>query len=143
MMFDGHYEFKRGSYGIADIPTIFQEKIDRTLAHCTPVWLDDIIVVTRGNKQDHERKSFDVLSKLEKAGYRASKKKSKLFMNRMKWQGRKIKPENTKLKSFLGAILKRKIQSVNWNYWRQYGDKRNSDFFCTQRKSTFVPIIKI
>ena len=27
----GYYRFKRGFYGLADVPTIFQEKIDRTL----------------------------------------------------------------------------------------------------------------
>ena len=120
----GYYRFKKGFYGLADIPTIFQEKIDRTLEYCTPAWLDDIIVVTRGNKQDHEKKLFDVLNKLEKTGYRASKKKSEFFMNRIKWLGHEIdengikpneekieaiqklkSPENTKeLKSFLGSI---------------------------------------
>ena len=29
--FSGYYRFKKGFYGLADIPTIFQEKIDRTL----------------------------------------------------------------------------------------------------------------
>ena len=72
--FSGYYRFKKGYYGLADIPTIFQEKIDRTLEYCTPGWLHDVIVVIRGNKQDHEKKLFDVLNKLEKAGYRASKK---------------------------------------------------------------------
>ena len=52
--FIGYYRFKRGFYGLADIPTIFQEKIVQTQEYCTPAWLDDIIVVTRGNKQDHE-----------------------------------------------------------------------------------------
>ena len=65
--FSGHYRFKKGFYGLADILTVFQEKIDRTLEYSTPAWLDDIIVVTRGNKQEHEKKLFDVLSKLEKA----------------------------------------------------------------------------
>ena len=122
--FSGYYRFKKGFYGLADIPTIFQEKIDRTLGYCTPAWLDDIIVVTRGNKQDHEKKLFEILNKLEEAGYRASKKKSEFFMNRTKWLGHEIDengikpneekveailklkpPENTKeLKSFLGAI---------------------------------------
>ena len=120
----GYYRFKKGFYGLADIPTIFQEKIDRTLEYCTPAWLNDIIVVTQGNKQDHEKKLFDVLNKLEKTGYRADKKKSEFFMNRIKWLGHEIDengikpneekivaiqklkpPENTKeLKSFLGAI---------------------------------------
>ena len=65
--FSGYYRFKKGLYGLADIPTIFPEKIDRTLEYCTPACLDDIIVVTRGSKQDHEKKFFDVLDKLEKA----------------------------------------------------------------------------
>ena len=111
-------------YGLADIRTIIQEKIDRTLGYCTPAWLDDLIIVTRGSKEDHERKLFDVLSKLEKAGYRISKKQSEFFMNQTKWLGHEIDengiklneekveailklnpPENTKeLKSFFGAI---------------------------------------
>ena len=121
--FSGYYRFKKGFYGLADIPTIVQEKIDRTLEYCTPAWLDDIIIVTRGSKQDHEKKLFDVLNKLEKAGYRASERKSQFFMNQAKWLGHEIDengikpngekveiilrlkpPENTKeLKSFLGA----------------------------------------
>ena len=72
--FSGYYTFKKGFYGLADFPTIFQERIDRTLEYSPPAWLDDKIVVTRGNKQEHEKKIFDVLSKIEKAGYRASKK---------------------------------------------------------------------
>ena len=41
----------------------YQEKTDRTLGYCTPAWLDDIFVLTRGNKQDYEKKLFDVLKK--------------------------------------------------------------------------------
>ena len=122
--FSGYYRFKKGFYGLANIPTIFQEKIDRTLEYCTLAWLDDMFVVTQGSRQDLEKKLFDVLTKLEKAGYRASKKESEFFMNRIKWLGHQIdesgikpneekveailklkSPENTKeLKSFLGAI---------------------------------------
>ena len=122
--FSGYYRFKRGFYGLADITTIFQEKIDRTLEYCTPAWLDDIIVVTRGDREDHEKKLFDVLKKLEDAGYRASERKLEFFKNKMKWLGHEIDengikpnkekvkailelkhPENPKqLKSFLGAI---------------------------------------
>ena len=66
----------------SDIPTIFQEKIDRTLGQQTPVWLDDIIIVTRGTKEEHTRKLHSVLSKLENEGYRASKKKIKILLKR-------------------------------------------------------------
>ena len=122
--FSGYYRFKKGFYGLADIPTIFQEKIDRTLEYCTPAWLDDIIVVTRGDRKEHEKKLFDVLKKLEDAGYRASERKSEFFLKSTKWLGHEIDetgikpnkekvkailelkhPENQKqLKSFLGAI---------------------------------------
>ena len=77
--FSGYYRFKKGFYGLADIPTIFQEKIDRTLEYSTPAWLDDIIVVTRGDRKKHENKLFDVLKKLEDAGYRASEKNLNSF----------------------------------------------------------------
>ena len=33
---NGYYRFRKGFYGPADIPTIFLEKIDRTLGHETP-----------------------------------------------------------------------------------------------------------
>ena len=81
-------------------------------------------MVTRGSKQDHEKKLFDIKNELEKAGYRASKRKYEFFMNRTKWLGNEIdengikpneekieailklnSPKNTKEpKSFLGAI---------------------------------------
>ena len=86
--------------------------------------VDDIIVVTRGDRTEHEKKLFDVLRKLQDAGYRASEKKLEFFLNKTKWLGHEIDeagikpntekvkaildlkpPENQKqLKSFLGAI---------------------------------------
>ena len=34
--FTGYYRFLKGFYGLADIPTFFQEKIDQTLENITP-----------------------------------------------------------------------------------------------------------
>ena len=70
---NGYFRFLKGFYGPADIPTIFQENIDRTLGHQTPVRQDDIIVVTRRTKEEHTRKLYSVLTKLENEGYKASK----------------------------------------------------------------------
>ena len=66
--FSGYYRFKKGFYRLVGIPTIFQEKIDRNLEYSTPAWLDDKIVVNRGDRKEHGRKLFDVLKKLEDAG---------------------------------------------------------------------------
>ena len=81
----GCYRYLKGLYGPAEIPTTFQEKIDRTLGHQTPVWLDDIIIVTCGTKEEHTRKLYLVFSKLENEEYRASKKKSKFYQKETIW----------------------------------------------------------
>ena len=69
-------------YGPVDIPTIFQEEIDRTLGHQTPVWLDDISVVARATKEQHTQKLESLLTNLENEGYRARKTKSKFYQKR-------------------------------------------------------------
>ena len=48
------------------------------------------MVVTRGSREDHEKKLFDVLKGLKDAGYRASEKKSDFFLNKTKWLGHEI-----------------------------------------------------
>ena len=42
--FTGHCRFKKGFYRLSDIPTVFQEHIDKVLEFKTPVWLNDIFV---------------------------------------------------------------------------------------------------
>ena len=75
------------------------------MEYCTPAWLDDIIVVTRGDRKDHEKKLFDVLRNLENTGYIASEKKFEFFQNKMNWLGHEIdedgiKPNKEKLKPY-------------------------------------------
>ena len=77
--FTGHYRFKKGLYGLSDIPTVFQEHMDKVLEFKTPVWLDDIICVTNETIEEHEQELREVLSKLQEAGYRASDRKTELF----------------------------------------------------------------
>ena len=121
--FTGYYRFLKGFYGLADIPTIFQEKIDQTLENKHPAWLDDILVVTKRTKEQHKRELIDVLTKLENAGYRLSENKTELLKSEIEWVGHKIdqngirplqvklkaihelkEPNNEKeLKSFLGV----------------------------------------
>ena len=52
--FTRYYRFLKGFYGLADIPTIFQERIHTTLEDKHPALLDDIIVVTKRNIEKHE-----------------------------------------------------------------------------------------
>ena len=96
---NGCYQFLKGFYGPADIPTIFQEKIDRTLGHQVPVWLDDVIVVTRGTKEQHTQKLEWVLTKLENEGYKASKR-SRNFIKKKRygWDKPSHKTESDRIK---------------------------------------------
>ena len=99
--FSVYYQIKKGFYGLADIRTVFQEKIDQTL-DCTTAWLDDIIVVTRGDRQEHEKTLFDVLNDATLA----SKQKSEFFMKLTKWLGHEIdeneiKPNDAKVEAIL------------------------------------------
>ena len=77
--FTGHYRFKKRFYGLSDIPTVFQEHIDKVLEFKTPFWLDDIVCVTNGTIEEHEQELREVLSKLQEADYRASGRKTELF----------------------------------------------------------------
>ena len=55
--FTGYYSFLKRFYGLADIPTIFQERIDKTLEFKHLAWLDDILTVTKGSKEKTKRRS--------------------------------------------------------------------------------------
>ena len=65
-VFTGYYRSLKGFSGLADIPTIFQERIDTTLEHKHPAWLDNIKIVTKGNLEKHEAEVRETMTKLEK-----------------------------------------------------------------------------
>ena len=88
--FTGYYHFLKGFYDLADIPTIFQEKIDQTLENKHPAWLDDMIIVTKGSKEQHKKELIEVLTRLENAGYRLSENKSEFFKSEIEWIGHKV-----------------------------------------------------
>ena len=80
--------------------------MDGTLGYSTLSWLDNIIVVIRENKQEHEKKQFDILNKLENAGYCAGKRKSECSLNQTNWLRHEIdengiKPNEEKVEAIL------------------------------------------
>ncbi len=75
----GHYRFGRGFYGLADMPVVFQENLDRLLQHRFPSWQDNILVITRGNVEDHYNDLTELFDILNSAGYRISNEKRELF----------------------------------------------------------------
>ena len=94
--FTGHYSFKKGFYGLSDNPTVFQEHINTVLEFKTPVWLDDIICVSNGSIEDHDREVREVLTKLQNAEYRASERKTGLVKKELTWLGYYINQKGVK-----------------------------------------------
>ena len=78
----GHYRFNRGFYGLADMPVVFQDKLDRVLEGKAPAWQDDMLVITKGTMLEHYERVADVLQKLDDNGYKAS-----LSFSRKMWSG--------------------------------------------------------
>ena len=120
----GHSRFNRGFYGLADMPVIFQDKLDRVLEGKAPAWQDDMIVITKGTMSEHFEQVSDVLQELDNNGYKASLRKSKFFQKEVEWCGfcisdDGVKPKNsrveaiqaikppktpTEVRSFLGSV---------------------------------------
>ena len=48
------YRFLKGFHGLTDNPTIFQQRIDKTLEVKHPAWLHDIKIVTKGGMKKHK-----------------------------------------------------------------------------------------
>ena len=70
-----------------DSKKLFTDYRTIVLKFTTPVWLDDIICVTNGTTEDHERKLREILPKLEDAGYRTGEKEIEFFKRRLSWLG--------------------------------------------------------
>ena len=60
------YRFITGFYGLTDMPAAFQKLMDYTLVGLdnTQCSLDDIIIVSRGSKEDHLKIVYKCLKKI-------------------------------------------------------------------------------
>ena len=74
------YRFLKGFYGLADLPTLFHKKVDKTLGQNTSLARRYYYRNLR-----HIQKFSSALAKLEKEGSKESKKKSKVSNNETKW----------------------------------------------------------
>ena len=122
----GTYCFQTGYYGLTTMPTEFQRIMDSVLAKLKNVFsfIDDILIVTRGNHENHLEKVQEVIRTLDKVGFRLKAEKCQVAKHEIDWLGYKfsekgIKPINSKiqgisdklrptslkqLRSFMGAI---------------------------------------
>ena len=81
--------FKTGFYGLTDMPAEFQKAMDYTLVGLsnTYCFLDDIIVVSKGNKETHLKYVYNYLKKLEAYNLRINLSKCLFAKHQINWLG--------------------------------------------------------
>ena len=99
----GTYRFTTGYYGLTVIPTEFQKLMDLTLANINSVfvYIDDILIVTKGTKQEHVNKVKEIMRVLDDANLQLKAGKCIIAQESIEWLGYKlsrtgISPINTK-----------------------------------------------
>ena len=120
------YRFITGIYGLTVMQNEFQKAMDMELSNIpnTYVFLDDIMIVTKGNQETHYKAERKIPTKLNEANIRLKWEKCKLAQSEIERLGYKltqtgIQPINTKiqavtdklkpkglkeLRSYLGAV---------------------------------------
>ena len=122
----GTYGFLTGFYGLADMPAEFQKAMDRTIKHAknTFCFLNDILIVSKGNEMEHGTLVESVLKKLDDENLALKISKCEFFKQQVNWLGHHlsesgVSPKFTKteaitilnppkslkqLRSFLGSV---------------------------------------
>ena len=100
----GTYRFETGFYGLSVMPTEFQKVMDDLLAKFREVFvfMDDILIVTKGTKQDHIEKVREILKTLDAAELQLKAEKCNVAKQEIEWLGFKltshgISPVNSKV----------------------------------------------
>ena len=88
----GTYRFLTGFYGLTDMPAEFQKAMDRTLNHSknTFCFLDDILIVSKGEAKDHEKLVRNVLQKLDDENLALKISKCEFFQPAVNWLGHNL-----------------------------------------------------
>ena len=94
----GTYNFLNGFYGLTDLPATFQKMMDTTLdgLDSTNVFLDDIIVITKGTIEKHEKEIDKTLNRLNEENLAISLHKCEFGLNEITWLVYKINAEGIK-----------------------------------------------
>ena len=115
----GTYKFITGFYGLTIMPTEFQRAMDTVLANEKNVFIfiDDILIVTKGSKEEHLKRVSEILYKLDQAHVRLKLEKCQFAKNETHWLGYKltqsgIQPENSKVQGITERLRPKNIKQM-------------------------------
>ena len=88
----GKYEYLRLPMGLCNSPDIFQEKVNELMQDLefARAYLDDILVITKGDFTQHLEHIEQVLTRLNQAGLKVCMPKSKLCRYELEYLGYQI-----------------------------------------------------
>jgi len=105
----GKYEYLRLPMGLCNSPDVFQEKMNNLLGDLEFIraYIDDLLILTKGNWEDHLEKLEEVFQRLQKAGLKVNIKKSFFGKDELKYLGYIITRQGIKpMKKKVEALLK-------------------------------------
>lgn len=106
-----HYEWNVLPFGLKQAPSIYQRFMDKSLEglnHMCLAYIDDILIFTKGSREQHLQDIETVLLRIKEKGIVISKKKSKLLQKEIEYLGLILK-ENGELS--LAPHTQEKIQA--------------------------------
>ena len=85
----GKYEYQKLPMGLCNSPDIFQEKMSELFMDLEYVraYIDDLLVLTNGDWDDHLEKLDEVLTRLERAGLKVNARKSFFGRHELEYLG--------------------------------------------------------
>jgi cleavage and polyadenylation specificity factor subunit 1 len=131
----GKYRYKRLPMGIKNSPDIFQNIMADLLGDLefARTYIDDILIISKGDFDDHLQKVDQVLERLENAGFRANVRKCSFAKDSLEYLGYQvtrqgIQPQAKKVQAILNIAppktttqLRRFLGMVNYyrDMWRR------------------------
>ena len=117
----GTYAFNTGYYGLSILPPEFQKIMDNILhpTKNTLVFLGDILLVTKANKESHMRKVEEILAVLDRAGIRSKIEKGRLAKRETEWLGyilsaAGIKPIDEKVQAIMDRLRPQNLKDLRY-----------------------------
>jgi reverse transcriptase-like protein/integrase-like protein/aspartyl protease len=93
---DGHYEYLRTPFGLANAPAVFQRSVNKALGNLKNtmalVYLDDILIPSESVEQGLQFLEA-VLTTLQQAGFSLNMKKCHFLQSKLEYLGREISAE--------------------------------------------------
>ena len=115
----GNYRFKTNFYGITDMSKEFQKAIDNTLQNILGVicFLDDLLTVSKGSIEDHNKMVERVLQKLDREGFALKLSKCVFLVRKITWLGYGINesgyiPKYSKIQAVLDLKAPRPLKQL-------------------------------